>query len=464
MNGSKIEEAKRIFIETGRLNRNVIRDDISISWYRCRLNHLSPKSKIESKGLSTEEVRPSFRHYAEALNHYLDHLIDEKYHYFICDAFGRVVEYRSTESLYDEIKTIDESCLGTNAGALALNMGIYQVVRKEEHYLDLLSNGFTIGLPIKREQEILGVILLITDLLPSEYEINLFREGLGKFETEEVFSAEMPEASCSLNQLFVLPEHAFEGLERRIEQLLEANRPIVIQGGNGCGKTALAWFLNEKKHVIPYIFATKSIPKSFQASELEKALSQNESVIIEDYDLLSDKAISLLTVYTEEKLRDITASKSNNFKDQMLILTTDDNSDEKAKQHLGFQKLNNRLSMQRIVLPSFSDFADEAEVLIRKKFEQFGKIPENSLIEKLMKSAPELTFKQLADMIETEDYSLLYRVSVIESLSDHEAEYIQKVYELMDFNISATADALGIGRSTLYRKLEKYQNGTTPIK
>jgi DNA-binding NtrC family response regulator len=120
--------------------------------------------------------------------------------------------------------------------------------------------------------------------------------------------------------------------------------------------------------------------------------------------------------------------------------------------------------MQRIVLPSFSDFADEAEVLIRKKFEQFGKIPENSLIEKLMKSAPELTFKQLADMIETEDYSLLYRVSVIESLSDHEAEYIQKVYELMDFNISATADALGIGRSTLYRKLEKYQNGTTPIK
>lgn len=45
-----------------------------------------------------------------------------------------------------------------------------------------------------------------------------------------------------------------------------------------------------------------------------------------------------------------------------------------------------------------------------------------------------------------------------ETLESHEKEYILTVFNQLDCNVQLTAEALEIGRSTLYRKLEKYQD------
>ncbi|MDP0920003.1 hypothetical protein Q6272_33750, partial [Klebsiella pneumoniae] len=48
MKTMQIKDAKVHFIETGRLNRNIIRDEISISWYKCKLSQLDHSKKTFS--------------------------------------------------------------------------------------------------------------------------------------------------------------------------------------------------------------------------------------------------------------------------------------------------------------------------------------------------------------------------------------------------------------------------------
>ena len=457
MNLSKVEEAKKKFIKTGRLNRNIIRDEISISWYKCRLNQLLPTSEIicHEEEVWRVENQP-FKNYAQALKHYLEPIVDAKYEYLIADQEGNVFERRATSGILNSITNIDELHLGTNGGALALKLGLYQIVSTEEHYLDALKNDFTIGLPLKEENEVIGVVLLKSTIRPSEYEINQFRERLLQYNAEEKVEVKREEVGICLSEAFILPKDAFEGLENRVRQLMKMDRPIVIHGESGTGKTTLAWHIVREKNLWPCVFSAQDIPKQYHEIELKRVLSRNEAVIIEDYDVLDDKAITILTVYTENILRGVNGTKTSDYKAKTVIMTTVNSLEEQSMRRLALQKLNNRLALQCITLPNLSDFKKEASELVEKLLCRLGK-EETQEKERLTKAAYRHSFKTLCEIIEENAYDKICGIEKVDTLALHEHKYIMAVYEMMDENISATADALQIGRSTLYRKLEKHQ-------
>lgn len=145
---SKIYDIKRAYIETGRLNQNVISKDIAISWYKCRLQNMHPADHI--KLANTKSVK----HFDVQFENFIDAIVSEKYQYVLSNLSLQVSTKRIIDPNLESIDSIDDLLIGTNGGYNTLKSSTVETVELDEHYLDCLSKYYSVGFPLAKEGKI----------------------------------------------------------------------------------------------------------------------------------------------------------------------------------------------------------------------------------------------------------------------------------------------------------------------
>ncbi|MBF4695447.1 helix-turn-helix domain-containing protein [Fusibacter ferrireducens] len=464
----QVKEAKSLFIKTGRLNKKIVNDEISKSWYKCYITHLDVTESIKSK----DPIDSFETHMSVEFVQSISKLIDQSYDFFICNSNGDVIFKNIVHEVYDVINNIDETLIGTNAAAISLRTKKYFKVSLEEHYLDVFRELYTMALPIIIGDNFYGVCMIISEVSISEYESVIFQDALKKIQSH---TNPMPTnkaehyTNYSLEKLFVYPEPYFNDFKLKVRRLLEYKMPILIMGSQGSGKTSLALYLADQMSKLRILINIKDMPKYVRYNELLMALYQYDTVIIENFELLDSKSVALLTVYTEEKMIKNSDTKYNDFKCLNIILTTVYMSVDLLNELNINQRLLSRIKQNSITLKNLNEFSNDYCKLVKSVINNNGLDCTSEFIDKLTDKSKIKSFKEVALDAQLSElnnrnvsvYSVQHLSHIKEeklmSLEEMEAQYIEEILLRVDFNLTLAAEIMGIGRSTLYRKLKKYQ-------
>lgn len=476
MTNAAVKDAKEVYITTGRLNRNIISKEISISWYKCKLQNLNPKDNFKIIG-----EKPSINFDPKFLS-YVDSTVPQYFDYILVNMSLQKCSSRMILSNLIDMDTIDDLAIGTNGGYLSYKTQTNQLVSLDEHYLDCLSGFYSYGIIISHGEKILGVLMLLSKDKPNEYDIVKLKEKLLiYYEKSEVMSSEQSVSNLkkqNISQLFAYPENYMADFKQIVDKVSGNLLPVLIRGSQGSGKSTLARLLSSKNSKLPFILSLNDTSRILQKTYLEYGLSQFDTVIVESLEYASPEILSLLTVYTEQSILGKNRELDSNYKCFKLILTTAYKTDEQDEITLSMQvvkqleKIVERLRLNAVNLVNTNYFVDQLEELVDSILRKNGVEASDVYRSKLIEYSRGKSFKSVQQIIDisidelhSDDIKILtnFPASISESILEldlYEKAYIMKIYELLDNNMTATANALNIGRSTLYRKLEKYQNET----
>jgi transcriptional regulator of acetoin/glycerol metabolism len=236
---------------------------------------------------------------------------------------------------------------------------------------------------------------------------------------------------------------------------------LVLCGESGSGKTYHIRLLSLLTENHSYI-DLKSLPRNIQKQCLEEALSQNRTLYIDDLHLAGDDFIQLLIVYTDNKINKLYNENASKMNCSKVILSTVNNSENKY-----YIALMERLKFNIVHIVNLNEIYENQEEVITKFF-KINSVKHDELTKKyLLEKISKWSFKDLKSFIINKSVvndnvlllsfdSVIDRVDELLSIDDNEKKHITKILEIMDYNILAAAKVLKISRSTLYRKIEKY--------
>lgn len=476
MTNAAVKDAKDTYIKTGRLNRNIISKEISISWYKCKLQNINPKDQIKHIG-----EKPTINFEVKFLT-YIDSIVPQYFDYILVNMSLQKCSSRMQLTNFVEMDTIDDLAIGTNGGYLAYKTQNNQLVSLDEHYLECLSGCYSYGMIVSKGERILGVLMLLSNDKPNEYDIGKIKDKLFQFnEKAEVLSSQTMIDDVhekELKQFFAYPDSYMKEFKLIIDKIGDNALPLLIKGDVGSGKSTLARFIADKESALPYCISLEDTPSILQKQYIEYGLSQFDTVIIEDLENADLDVLKLLTVYTEEILNVKYREKDSYRKCLNLIMTTIYSDEFKGNLSLSKQrekqlsKFMNKLKLNTVNLVNTSAFLNQIDILAEAILAKNSVSASDAYKIMLIEYCKTHSFKEVQCMIDISideaklddnEQLLNFPISITHTILDletYEKEYILKVYELLDNNMTATASILNIGRSTLYRKLEKYHNET----
>lgn len=440
-----IYDAKEKFLKTGRLNRKVIRDEVALSWYKCQLNHLSHNKKpiADNKNIK---------------NQIIDNLVPDMYDYYLVDENLCAIQHRTLNHQTGVWGSLGEHEIGTNAVALSKKYSKIFHVEKEEHYLDCFSRVNTMGIPLKREEEIIGYLMLVSDLDLKQYR---YFDMVKKIpETLQLINnAEQIDELYQIDTNLVLEDVVMHKTNDYAQSLIKDIKPILISGAEGTGKTTLALDIFLTHKINPYIFDCRQIPKRHQESILRSCIENQDYMIIEHIEDASLKVQHILTGIID---------RNTNPKEHLLglIFTMHINHSEAMKDKLQVA-LYERLKNVQIHLSDFHQMDTKVQKeflsgIINQNSFECSKMEQNKIYDYVRESSTKeimhLSEKALTSSKQFTKNSLIdCKIEKCQPIQEIEINYLIQVYEHTDHNISLTCDILGISRSTFYRKLEKTQ-------
>ncbi len=473
-----VKEAKKTYIETGRLNRNIIDKEVSISWYKCKLQNMLPKDNFR---ITNEEIKNPFD---TKFIHYVDSIILDHFQFIIANKSLQVCSKRINDQKLKNIQSIDDLCIGTNGGYISQKIHLSHQVKYEEHYLDLLSSYCTCGIVLTDNNKIFGTLMIISELKIEEYEVAKINDLLAKYYAKEEFdvienrSESIDNNELQLANIFAYPTQYFNEFSSKLSKIVNMGLPIVIKGEQGTGKSSLASYFVLKRNQTHSVVILSNSNKTIHRQLIEAALFHNETVVLENIDCISEDSAQLLTVYSELFLSKNSTSKYSNYRCSMLIMTTInsyENTETFNINNRAIIKLLEKLSMSTVNLVNSNYFMNDIDEIIEKISRRYPYKMSQSFRNQVLSDLVSKNYKNTVENIEismnnhvnNESKILLFHVNDVKqipkTLEQIEFEHIKTVYEMMDYNIAATADVLEIGRTTLYRKLEKmkvFQNET----
>ena len=473
-----VKEAKKTYVETGRLNRNIIDKEVAISWYKCKLQNMQPSDKFK---IYNEDVKNPFD--SKFLN-YVDSIVSDHYQYVIANKSLQVCAKRIEDQQLSKIQSIDDLTIGTNGGYISQkNHSIHQVYY-EEHYLEILTKYCTCGINLADETKTYGTLMLISSVKIDEYETFKLNDQLAKYYNKEEYDVindrkiENTSNKVNINDVLAFPENYLEEFVIKLGKITKMGIPIVIRGDKGTGKTTLASYLLLNTSGSKYTVTLSNANKRICSQLIENALFHNDTVLIENVEYISEDAIQLLTVYTDSILNKESHEKYSNYKCFGLILTTvntkQSDRDIPLQSRL-LSKLLDKFAMSTVNLVNSTVFASDYSEIVDKISKRYPYEMTSNFRNQVKVDLETKNFKDSITNIEIsmnnvkniESKALIFHVNdskeIPKTLQEVEFEHIEKVYQMMEKNIAATADVLEIGRTTLYRKLEKmkvYQNET----
>lgn len=455
---SKIKDAKTLYMNTGRLNQNIVSKEIAISWYKCKLQNMKTSDSIKQcKHITNNHFDAKFLDYVEAI-------VSEMYQYVLTNSNFQVCKSRLIDKNFMSLNSIDDLLIGTNGGYNSAKNHSLQIVSKEEHFLEIFVEYHTIGIPIEYEEKKLGTLMIISEHLPSEYELNGIKEKLLRYYNKEQFSVLSSEVNLiekeliDLDNLFAFPSHYQDYFAKQVESVANFVLPTLICGEEGSGKTTLAWYLGMKLS-IPFYINLGDTDSTLQSILIEQALSQNSTVIVEGIEFATKQTLILLTVYIDSKTDNKIKPELSKYKCKRLILTIVNRSKSDLNISIDnklIETIIEKLKLSTIQLKNLEDFSENKDEIYDKIYKRYysDRLSKNNYTKK--DNRVKMSYKELVSRIKNAKFNQ----TQLNSLEEQEKAYILGVYDRMNQNIIMTANILKISRSTLYRKLEKYQNET----
>lgn len=465
-----VEEAKIQFLKTGRLNRKVIRDEIALSWYRCRLNNLDflktqIRDDLDHSNNDLLEIQTiKIQNLLKAFN-------KDKYNTFMINLEGIVIEKIVYEDTLDLINNFAEDFLGTSAASLSLKSEEVEHVSYQEHFLDVFRHFNSYAFPIQNNDQVIGFLVIFTKVVLPDDEIQKIKYEISNrsLDLESIDSiVDSKQASYSIEQFLVVTDEQSQKINKQVDKMNEVKMPIYIFGPKGSGKSHLAWYIGHKILKMTQFLDMKKLPSVIRDDMIENALSQYDTLIIDSIEVVNTSIQKMLTVYSEEKFINKSSGKYSDYRCSNIILTTVYNPKELIEIFNFNERFVNRFSQHVISTVEFADpmidtlkldqlldryncdFSDGFKKMLLKlsqgkRVDEVAEILENS-VKKACKG----------QMLTSEDLDLGMEKKFI-TLAELERDYTIEVFKTFNENMTLTAEVLGIGRSTLYRKLKSYQ-------
>ncbi len=502
-----IKKARSLYLEKGILKRELLRDDIVYSWVRSRLVNLS----------SNRPPAPSVpKQMTMTASQLMDRLMLEDYGlesveasmeaYMIIDPSGNQLYAWTKDPTKRYYFNFNEDTFGTSGISLALKENVKSYAVGYEHYHDLLTEKITIGIPTS-DGNTLGLILdsrlftndieLLISRLPEQIRADIDNEQQSTHENptaetnKEIVSAGSKEFPACLQGC----SDALELTRQRIGKLL--NSPLIfIKGAKGIGKETTAHFIHQSRsndtRLFHSVYCDKIPFKKFEADWLENSEKVVESlelynigtVYFENFNALPSAYQGKLLRIIDSKLVNTNTEDDCSSRDMRFIISI-----ETAKKETGLEteltgSLQYRAMLSEISLPDLNSRLEDVCPIIRHMVsDKTGLASENIFIEDeaLINGTIGLSFPsnlrdldfithEIAEQEVSPDKMLKVKIrpyiqaymeeasemKCIKTLEEVEAETITYTLRALDFNMVQCSKALGISRSTLYRKIEYY--------
>lgn len=283
------------------------------------------------------------------------------------------------------------------------------------------------------------------------------------------------------------------------KKVSQTDANVLLLGENGTGKGLLAKYIHQSSPRANEVFIQVdlgSITESLFESELFghkkgaftdakedrigrfEAADQGTIFLDEVGNLSMGMQSKLLTVIQNRELNRVGDSKFRSF-DVRIIAATNANLEEKIAEGTFREDLYYRLNTIELNLPPLRERVADLRPMVNHFLERFCKkynqpvpsISKSTLdkleaydwpgnIRELEHAVERAVILATADELTPEDFSFKKKTKSIAlqitNLEELERITVEKVIQKHDGNMSKVAKELGIGRTTLYRKLDKY--------
>jgi len=492
-NYEMVKNARNLFFSKGIMNRDVLRKDISISWARSQMFSVNRNKYNKANIQYIKEI-----------------ILEEKNEKIYSDDLICILGINKTGNpiinFYSKIEDLNflevnfkTNSIGTNGIGMAIINNKSSWTNPCENYNELLDDYTIIGIPNSYENEdhVIGYIYKKNRIINNK-DIELFEEYSNEIiekipkkndNNQRFFSYKIDKFS----NYFAGNSKVYLEFLDKFNSLKTLNSNIFIEGKKGTGKEILARLFHEEsqnknKNFLPIycdkipeeIFINDYI-KSFLLETVPNQYDKVGTIYFESIDSLSYKSQEQLTRLLESKPINRKPIKPSNIKKCRFLFSSENSLEFLKNNNYILERLLARINVMTIRIPEIKDIKLDLKELICYRIDKFSKKYylekiefSDELIEKLTENDWDENYRELDKVIEgiirigrhesligVEYYSELvksnsYENNCIKPIHVVEKEHIEGVLKILNFNLLEASKVLGISRSTLYRKIEKY--------
>ena len=331
--------------------------------------------------------------------------------------------------------------------------------------------------------------------------INAYQQARARKENKELKSRHkaLQHHLNQNHQVFIASSAAMENIVHAMKQVAATDANILLLGENGTGKEVVARAIHNQSNRADEAFISVdlgSVPATLFESEMfghEKGsftdaketrigkfeLANKGTLFLDEIGNLSaDLQVKLLSVIQSRSLTKIGSSKVVQL-DVRIICATNAPIYEMVKNGTFRQDLFYRIKTIEIKLPPLRERREDIPLLTKYYLEEFSKRYnkdvelDDALLQKLANYSWPGNIRELQHAVEravilgkgpllkAEDFQLSPTVEsgadvTTLNLSDVEKNVIRHALKKCNGNLTKASEELGIGRTTLYRKIEEY--------
>jgi two-component system response regulator HydG len=331
--------------------------------------------------------------------------------------------------------------------------------------------------------------------------INAYQQARARKENKELKSRHkaLQHHLNQNNQVFIASSAAMENVIHAIQQVAATDANVLLLGENGTGKEVVARAIHNQSNRADEAFISVdlgSVPATLFESEMfghEKGsftdaketrigkfeLANKGTLFLDEIGNLSaDLQVKLLSVIQSRSLTKIGSSRVVQL-DVRIICATNAPIYEMVKNGTFRQDLFYRVKTIEIKLPPLRERREDIPLLTKYYLEEFSRRYnkevelDDALLQKLSHYAWPGNIRELQHAVEravilgkgpllkAEDFQLSPTVEsdtgpTTLNLSDVEKNVIKHALKKCNGNLTRASEELGIGRTTLYRKIDEY--------
>jgi len=430
-----IRKSRKLYFEKGSLRRYCLRDEIANSWIKFNLlknQDLELTNSFSKKSKALKIVSDNVSKLLEKYNYKVYILLDNEHVYDF--SFEKTREYYSTGS------------------EIAFKLKKDFTVFKEEHISEKFDDSFTHGFFIKEEGSV-------------EYILGIY----GSYEN---YSEErIKEIKSLIHKEFVNQKNKkslynFINYEKKYHQISHHYLPVVLIGNSGTGKK----YFVRKVHEKFYSNRKLIILECKDVVDIDEYLNIKRKALLylKNIEWLTYRNQVKLASYIDSKLVNSNATKSSNKHNIALYISSTKEAINEVRKDWIDRRLLTRLTANNLYFKPVNKYNNNRVIQIIENetnrlltdqskaiIEEFSWENNWNDVKKMIEYINEHLNKLEIDLIDLPKF-ISDRTPEIPTIKEAEKDLIKRSLKVFDENITLTSKALGVSRSTLYRKIKEY--------